>query len=1053
MALWLPLVLAGLVASSQLVTNPEDLSKRFAQAQRLLATGDFAGARQVYESVLAVPDGALLRASDVRVAVDERRVGVQAAARYQLANLARKQAQLWHKEAALANAVEADSLTGLATAALREAAGRFAALRDEEAFELRQTAAYMVVDCLFATEDYADAAAAGQMLLELFPHSRYASRTRYTLGWAFFRLKEYEQAVAAFRSYTQGEPEGIRADRARLQTGLALEELARYEEALAVFELLADSYDPAGMDYEEKTAVALAGLREGQSRRSMAAKAWIKRGDMLKALGRSEEALTAYKKVSRDFSQESHLAEMAWVRQALLARETQGADASLAVYRYAAEKAERPGFRARMQAGLMSLLFDEGHYQEALASHRLYLTAHGEFVGEAGVSTDEAVFRVAECLRFLGEESAVSDSAQVLFKEALAQYGQVLEQAESYLVPEALFWQGHLYQALDDPDAALERFERLVAGEADPELGCRALLQIARLRDEHSDVLYEQILEQCQEEEVRAFAALELGHRHRRAGRVEEARTMLESIDRGQPQYGYAQMELAQIYVQDGHNDKAIELIAQQLAPATDADLQAQFKAQLGLLHQGRGEHDRALPLLAEALPHLGDAMRASARFGLGWSLYKTERYEEAWAEWIAALEEGALDDTQRRTLLRALGLCAQALEDTARVEPVYRSMLENEATRAEGLLGLGQFYLDQGNAGQAAAPLRSLLVHRDRVYGLPARLLLGKALSAQDSLAAAQAVLGEALALEPPPELAAELHFELGSVALGQRDYEAAAMAFRATLEQRPRRPVRAATLFYLGHSLQAQGKKAAARAHFEELIAAYSDQPQAPEAALLIGELHYGDKEYEHALEYYERVVGDWPASKDAPEALYGAAWCHLEMERIEDMQESFLRLARDYSGHERAHIGLLHLGDYYYNGRKFAKATQLYTQVVERFPETEEALQARRVLIYLADIEADSLYTEGMVLYDRGEFAQAIAVLQEVIERYPSTPSEAAARCNIGVSHHQLGDWRQAAKAYERAVTVLEGREKEWRALEFARSNRAEIGRTYFGEEVVE
>ena len=270
-------------------------------------------------------------------------LGVQAAARYQLANLARKQAQLWHKEAALANAVEADSLTGLATASLREAAGRFAALRDEVAFELRQTAAYLVVDCLFAAEDYADAAAAGQMLLELFPHSRYASRTRYTLGWAFFRLKEYEQAVAAFRSYTQGEPEGIRADRARLQTGLALEELARYEEALAVFALLADGYDPAGMDYEEKTAVALAGLREGQSRRSMAAKAWIKRGDMLKALGRPEEALTAYKKVSRDFSQESHLAEMAWVRQALLARETQGADASLAVYRYAAEKARAAG--------------------------------------------------------------------------------------------------------------------------------------------------------------------------------------------------------------------------------------------------------------------------------------------------------------------------------------------------------------------------------------------------------------------------------------------------------------------------------------------------------------------------------------------------------------------------------------------------------------------------------------------------------------------------------------------------------------------------------------
>ena len=33
MAIWLPLVLAGLVTGSQFVTNPEDLGKRFARAQ------------------------------------------------------------------------------------------------------------------------------------------------------------------------------------------------------------------------------------------------------------------------------------------------------------------------------------------------------------------------------------------------------------------------------------------------------------------------------------------------------------------------------------------------------------------------------------------------------------------------------------------------------------------------------------------------------------------------------------------------------------------------------------------------------------------------------------------------------------------------------------------------------------------------------------------------------------------------------------------------------------------------------------------------------------
>ena len=1040
MAIWLPLVLVGLVAGSQFVTNPEDLGKRFARAQKLLATGDFAGARQIYEGVLAVSDGALLRASDVRVVVDEHRVGVQAAARYQLANMARKQAQLWREEAALADSAGADSLAGLATASLRESAGRFAALRDEAGFELREAAAYLVVECFFAAEEYAAAAAAGQVLLRLFPAGRYAERTRYTLGWAWFYQQEYAQAVAAFEAYVQDAPAGMRADRAQLQMGLALEALERYEDALAAFGSLADAYDPAGMDDAEKRAVALAGLRQGQSRRSLAAKAWIKRGDMLKALERYEDALAAYKKVSRDFPQEPQLAEQAWVRQALLAQTTHGVDASLEVYRYAAEQAERPAFRARMQAGLMSLLFDEGRYEEALAAHRLYLTAYSAFVDEAGVSVDEAVFRQAECLRLMGEESAVADSADVWLAEALSLYGEV----GSYLAAEALFWQGTIYQALSDSAAAVAQFEQVVAGEAAPELACRALLQIARLRHEQSDALYEQILTQCTDEEVRGLATLVLGRRYRQAGRGEEAHRVLESIRPTQSQYAHAQMELAQLYVEEGKADEAIALIARQVAQTPNAEL----IAQLGLLHQRRGEHELALPLLREALPQLAGATAAAAQVGLGWSLYKTGRYEAAWGAWEQAWQAGALMGDQRRALLQAMSACAQTLGDSGRMERVYRAMVENEDTRIEGLLGLGQWYLDQDEAAQAVAQVRPLLEHEDRAW-----LLLGRALIAQDSLAAARVVLAEGLTRASAPEEMAEFQFELGRVALGERDYEAAERAFGAVLEMVPRRPLRAAALFYLGHSRQARGEKAAAQAAFAELVAAYPDQPQVSEAELLIGELYYEEAEYERALASYERVFGTYPDSKDAPEALYGAAWCQLELERIEPMRDLFLRLVREYPQHERAHQGLMHIGDYYYNGHQFLKASRLYEQVVERFPETAEAVQARQLLAYLADAEADSLYSEGMALYDEGEFVRAIAVLEEVIERYPNTPSEAAARCNIGVSYYQMDNWRLAALAYEEAIAALEGRKEEWRALEFARSNRELIGRMYLGEVAAE
>ena len=159
-------------------------------------------------------------------------------------------------------------------------------LRDEASFELRETAAYLVVECFFDAEEYA-AAAAKQVrcCCVCFPRGG-MPKANALYAWAGrgFISRSTPQAVAAFGAYVQDAPAGIRADRARLQMGLALEALEQYEDALAAFGPLADSYDPASMDDAEKRAVALAGLREGQSRRSLAAKAWIKRGDMLKAL-------------------------------------------------------------------------------------------------------------------------------------------------------------------------------------------------------------------------------------------------------------------------------------------------------------------------------------------------------------------------------------------------------------------------------------------------------------------------------------------------------------------------------------------------------------------------------------------------------------------------------------------------------------------------------------------------------------------------------------------------------------------------------------------------
>ena len=152
----------------------------------------------------------------------------------------------------------------------------------------------------------------------------------------------------------------------------------RYEDALAAFGAFGRILRSGEHGRRGKSGRwPLAGLREGQSRRSLAAKAWIKCGDMLKALERYEEALAAYKKVRPGLS-----AGAAPCRAGVGAAGPVGPDrARGGCWLGGVSLCGRagPGGRpsgARMQAGLMSLLFDEGRYEEALAAHRFYLTAY-----------------------------------------------------------------------------------------------------------------------------------------------------------------------------------------------------------------------------------------------------------------------------------------------------------------------------------------------------------------------------------------------------------------------------------------------------------------------------------------------------------------------------------------------------------------------------------------------------------------------------------------------------------------------------------------------------
>jgi tetratricopeptide (TPR) repeat protein len=113
-----------------------------------------------------------------------------------------------------------------------------------------------------------------------------------------------------------------------------------------------------------------------------------------------------------------------------------------------------------------------------------------------------------------------------------------------------------------------------------------------------------------------------------------------------------------------------------------------------------------------------------------------------------------------------------------------------------------------------------------------------------------------------------------------------------------------------------------------------------------------------------------------------------------------------------------------------------------VIERYPNGEEATQARRLLVELADLEADLVYQAAMASFDLEDHEQAALLLQAVVERYPGTVSAMAARCNLGVAYEHLGKWQAADAVYGEVIKMAGNDEAFTDMIGFARDHQSWI-----------
>ena len=224
-------------------------------------------------------------------------------------------------------------------------------------------------------------------------------------------------------------------------------------------------------------------------------------------------------------------------------------------------------------------------------------------------------------------------------------------------------------------------------------------------------------------------------------------------------------------------------------------------------------------------------------------------------------------------------------------------------------------------------------------------------------------------------------------------------------------------------------QGNDTAAEGALEQLRTGYGGQAHLSRAVCIVGD-HYRELgKHSEALELYGDVLEKWPRAEFAMWACMGEAISKIRLG--EGAEGTIVKLAGDFEGQAGLPAALCSVGDEYRKLGVHNAACELYGEIIERHPESEEAFWAQQNIalsrIWLKD-ELGAADAVGEVLeYSGGEderiagaartigdeyrkaekYDEAFELYEYVVEEYGDTKEGLWSQMNLAIAEIRLGD----------------------------------------------
>lgn len=188
----------------------------------------------------------------------------------------------------------------------------------------------------------------------------------------------------------------------------------------------------------------------------------------------------------------------------------------------------------------------------------------------------------------------------------------------------------------------------------------------------------------------------------------------------------------------------------------------------------------------------------------------------------------------------------------------------------------------------------------------------------------------------------------------------------------------------YNIGYILFNKDQLPSATSWFLKYLSANPDQtsPIYQDALNRIGDCYYGERNFNEAISYYEKVYETGGA--DADYALYQKAFCYGLMQDNQSKINDLNKLESSFPKSNYLDDALFETGKAYEQMKDEEKAVASYQDLVKRYPQSPYAPKA---LIQL-----------GLLAYNRNDFNASISYYKQVTENYRNSTEAKAAMTGI-------------------------------------------------------